>query len=107
LLDVIGRDFTMAEPTKLSVGQALDKMRGSEPPASRMTQLDAKIDTLDDEILRLRTARRRVEWDQRAASIKPDTRQANPPRFTRIKIFAIAGGVLTAILILGWIWAAL
>jgi hypothetical protein len=103
----LAEDFTMAEPTKLSVGQALDKLRGSEPPASRMTQLDAKIDTLDDEILRLRAARRRVEWDQRAASSKPDTPEAAPARFTKVKVFAIAGAILTAILVLACIWAAL
>jgi hypothetical protein len=97
----------MVEPTKLSVGQALDKLRGTEAPVSRMNQLDAKIDVLDDEIQRLRAARRRVERDQRAASIKPDIREAKPARVARMKIFGIASALLIAILILifAWTWA--
>jgi hypothetical protein len=32
----------MAEISKLSVGQALDKLRGTDAPSSKMTQLDSK-----------------------------------------------------------------
>ncbi|MGA9083522.1 MAG: hypothetical protein WB390_13800 [Pseudolabrys sp.] len=56
----------MAETTKLSVGQALDKLRGTDAPKTRITRLDEKIETLDEETRRLRAARRRLERDQRA-----------------------------------------
>jgi hypothetical protein len=62
----------MAETTKLSVGQALEKLRGTEAPKARMTQLDEKIDALDKETQRLRAARRRIERDQRDSSTKRD-----------------------------------
>jgi hypothetical protein len=55
----------MAETTKLSVGQALEKLRGKESPRSKMTQLDDKIDALDKETQRLRAARLRIERDQK------------------------------------------
>jgi len=48
----------MAETSKLSVGQALDKLRGTDAPKSKMTRLDEKIDDLDKEAQRLRTMRR-------------------------------------------------
>ena len=59
----------MAETTKLSVAQALDKLRGSDVPKSNLARLDEKIDALDQETQRLKAERRRVERDQRAASI--------------------------------------
>jgi hypothetical protein len=62
----------MAETTKLSVGQALEKLRGTDLPKSKITRLDEKIDTLDQETQRLRAARRRLERDQRAGSAKRD-----------------------------------
>jgi len=62
--------FVVAETTKLSVGQALEKLRGTEAPKSRMTRLDEKIDALDKETQRLRAARRRIERDQRDSSTK-------------------------------------
>ena len=51
----------MADTTKLSVGQALDKLRGTEAPKTKITQLDEKIDALDEEARRLKAARRRLE----------------------------------------------
>ena len=48
----------MADTTKLSAGQALDKLRGTEAPKTKMTQLDQKIDDLDKEAQRLRAMRR-------------------------------------------------
>jgi len=48
----------VAETTKLSVGQALDKLRGTEAPKTKMTRLDEKIDDLDKEAQRLRAMRR-------------------------------------------------
>ena len=59
----------MAETTKLSVGQALEKLRGKESPRSKMTQLDEKIDALDKETQRLRSARLRIERDQKKAAL--------------------------------------
>ena len=62
----------MAETTKLSVGQALDKLRGTDVPKAKMARLHEKIETLDQETQRLRAARRRIERDQRAGSAKRD-----------------------------------
>jgi hypothetical protein len=55
----------MAGTTKLDVGKALEKLRGTETPKSRMTQLDDKIDELDKETQRLKALNRRLERDQR------------------------------------------
>jgi uncharacterized small protein (DUF1192 family) len=62
----------MAKTTKLDVGKALDKLRSTDLSKSKITRLDENIDALDQEIQRLRAARRRVERDQRAASTKRD-----------------------------------
>jgi len=62
----------MAKTSKLDVGKALDKLRETDLPKSKMTRLDENIDALDQEIQRLRAARRRVERDQRAGSTKRD-----------------------------------
>jgi uncharacterized small protein (DUF1192 family) len=63
----------MAETSKLSVGKALDKLRSADAPTkSKITQLDEKIKAQDQEIERLRAARRRLEADQRAGSAKRD-----------------------------------
>jgi hypothetical protein len=62
----------MAEKSKLSVGQALEKLRGTEAPKTRMTRLDEKIDALDEETRRMKAARRRIERDQKAGSAKRD-----------------------------------
>jgi hypothetical protein len=62
----------MAETTKLSVGQALEKLRGTDAPKTKMTRLDEKIDALDEETRRLRAARRRIERDQKAGPDKKD-----------------------------------
>ena len=48
----------MAETTKLSVSQALDKLRGTDGPKSKLARLDEKIDDLDKETQRLRAMRR-------------------------------------------------
>ena len=62
----------MAETSKLSVDQALEKLRGTEAPKTRMTRLDEKIDALDEETRRMKAARRRIERDQKAGSAKRD-----------------------------------
>jgi hypothetical protein len=48
---------------KLSVDKALEKLRGSDQPKSRMTLLDEKNKALDEELRRLRAERRRLERD--------------------------------------------
>jgi len=48
---------------KLDVGTALEKLRGSDEPRSRMTILDEKNKALEEEIRRLRVERRRLERD--------------------------------------------
>ena len=58
----------MAQTTKLDVGKALDKLRGTDPPKSRLTALDEKIAEVKKETQRLRAANRRLERDQRAGS---------------------------------------
>ena len=61
----------MAETTKLSVGQALDKLRGTDAPKSKMTQLDEKISDLDKEAQRLRALRHSLKPDPRSGNTKP------------------------------------
>jgi hypothetical protein len=65
-------DLAMAGTTKLSVGKALEKLRGSEVPRSKMQRLDEKTEALEEEIRRLKTIRRRLERDQRAEVNKRD-----------------------------------
>ena len=48
---------------KLFVDKALEKLRGSDEPKSRMTLLDEKNKALDEETRRLRADRRRLERD--------------------------------------------
>ena len=56
----------MAEINKLSVGQALDKLRRPDVQSTQ-TRLDEKMDALDKDIQRMRAINRRLERDQRAA----------------------------------------
>lgn len=67
----------MAEINKLSVGQALDKLRGTDAPETKKARLDGKMDALDEEIQRLRATRRRLERDQRAAKASEDHAQGS------------------------------
>ena len=53
---------------KLSVDKALEKLRGSNEPKSRMTLLDEKSKALDEETRRLRAERGRLERDNRGPS---------------------------------------
>jgi hypothetical protein len=95
-------DHSLAETTKLSVGQALEKLRGTEAPKAKMARLDEKIDTLDEETQRLRAMRRRLERDQRAGSTGRDAQEANVRRVTKLKISGITLGIAIVILILTW-----
>jgi hypothetical protein len=92
----------MAEITKLSVGQALDKLRGTDVPESKMTRLKRKNDELDEEMQRLRATRRRLERDQRAGSPGCDAQKADARHVTRLKILGIIIGVVIVIFILAW-----
>jgi len=60
----------MAETTKLSVGQALDKLRGTETSKTKMTRVDEKIDALDKEAQRLKAMRRSLGPSKIADLIK-------------------------------------
>jgi hypothetical protein len=97
----------MAETTKLSVGQALEKLRGTDAPKAKMARLDEKIDTLDEETRRLRAMRRHLERDQRAGSIGRDAQEPDARRATKLKILGIIIGIVMVILILAWKWGLL
>jgi hypothetical protein len=97
----------VAETTKLSVGQALEKLRGADAPQAKLTRLDDKIHALDEETQRLRAMRRRLERDQRAGSTGRDTQEANVKRATKLKILWIIIGIVIVIPILVWRWGLL
>ena len=97
----------MAETTKLSVGQALEKLRGADAPQAKMTRLDDKIHALDEETQRLRAMRLRLERDQRAGSTGRDTQEASVKRATKLKILGIIIGIVIVIPILVWKWGLL
>ena len=98
----------MAEIHKLSVGQALEKLRGTDAPTTKMARLDEKIDTLDEETRRLRAMRHRIERGQRADSTGRDGHAANTGRVAKPKIlWVIIGIVILMILILAWKWRLL
>ena len=92
----------MAEINKLSVGQALDKLRGTEAPKARMTQLDDKIGALEEETRRMKEMNRRLERSQRTASTEGDAQETNVRRVTTQKITWIVIGIVFAIPILAW-----
>jgi hypothetical protein len=92
----------MAEITKLSVGQAIDKLRGTDAPKAKMARLDEKIDMLDEEAQRLRAMRRRIERDQRTGSTGRDAQEANARHVTKLKILGIIIGIVIVITILAW-----
>lgn len=58
----------MAESDKLSVGKALDKLRGTEPKKTKLTQLDDKISALDQELRQMKAENRRIARDQKAGT---------------------------------------
>ena len=97
----------MAEINKLSVGQALDKLRRPDVQ-SKETRLDEKMDTLDKEIQRMRAINRRLELDQRAAektvsdaqamNAGPDNKKGPFPILWWLAILAVVVPVLLVIL---------
>ncbi|MBX9845462.1 MAG: hypothetical protein K2Z80_27010 [Xanthobacteraceae bacterium] len=58
----------MAGTTKLDVGKALEKLRGTDSPKTRISRLDEQIDAIEKETQRLRAENRRLERDQRSGS---------------------------------------
>jgi hypothetical protein len=94
----------LAETTKLSVGQALEKLRGTDAPKAKMARLDEKIYTLDEETQRLRAMRSRIERGQRAGPTGIEAQPANVRRVTKLKIFGIIMGIIIVIPILAWKW---
>ena len=107
-MDIAGiREETMAEIIKLSVGQALEKLRGTDPPKARMARLDEKIDTLEQETQRVKAMRRRLERDQRAGQTRRDTQEANATRVTKAKQripAIIIIGLVVVVPVLVWMW---
>lgn len=100
-------DSAVAETTKLSVGQALEKLRGADAPKAKMARLDEKIDTLDQETQRLRAMKRRIERDQRAGTTEHDAQKTMVRRVTKLKILGITIGIVIVIPILAWTWGLL
>ncbi len=97
----------MAETTKLSVGQALEKLRGTDAPQAKMARLDEKIDSLDRETQRLKAMRHRIERDQRGGPTEGDAQEVNTGRGTKLKILGIAIGIAIVISVLAWEWGVL
>jgi hypothetical protein len=52
---------SMAETTKLSVEKALEKLRSSEPRASRSDKLDDEMEALKEKTRRMRAQRQRLD----------------------------------------------
>lgn len=107
IFQLIGSGLSVAETTKLSVGQALEKLRGTDTPKAKMARLDEKIHALDDETQRLRAMRRRLERDQRFVSPPCDTLEVNGKRVTKLKVLGIIIGIIIVIPILVWKWGLL
>jgi len=62
----------MAEINKLSVGKVLDKLRSNDAKNSKTSQLEKKIETIDEEIQRLRAAGRRLKRGPRTGETGRD-----------------------------------
>ena len=96
----------MAEINKLSVRQALDKLRRPDVQ-SKQTRLHEKMDALDEDMQRMRATRRRLERDQRAAEMTASDAQGmnarpgnkNGPYPIRA-VLAVVGLVLLVLIIL-------
>jgi hypothetical protein len=97
-------DFAMAEINKLSVGEALDKLRRPDGQ-SKQTRLDEKMDALDEDMQRMRAITRRIERDQRVAKTTASDAQGMNTRpgdkkgpFPILAILAVVGAVVLIIL---------
>jgi hypothetical protein len=61
LASLLPKGSIMANPTKLSVEKALQKIRESDASKSKNSGLDEKTDALNEEIERMRAQRLRLE----------------------------------------------
>jgi hypothetical protein len=95
------RGLAVADTTKLSVGTALEKLRGTEAPKAKMARLDEQIEILDEETQRLRAMRRQLGPERRASSSEPDAQTAGDSLGTKLKILIIIG-ILMVVAILAW-----
>lgn|SRR5215831_18344244 len=96
----------MAETTRLSVGKAIDKLRGTEAPVSRLEHLDEKIHAVDEETQRLRATRLSLARSKPVGSTGHDAQQANKAGPTGLKIsgIIIGLGIVIAILACWLLW---
>jgi hypothetical protein len=60
--------FAMAKTPKLSVEKALEKLRSADAPKSGNARRTEEMDTLDDEIKRMRAQRLRLDRHQRRST---------------------------------------
>jgi hypothetical protein len=95
-------DFAMAETSKLSVGQALDKLRGTEPPQGKMARLDEEIARLNQEAHRLRATRHLVERGQRTVSAEGGATGTKTGRVSKLKISGVMIAISIAIAVSAW-----
>ena len=89
----------MAEITKLSVNQALNKLRGTDVSQSRAARED---EALHEEMERLRTMKRRLQSNKPVALTDDDSQKANAGRVPKRITVAILLAVGLAISILAW-----
>lgn len=94
----------MAEITKLSVGQALEKLRGTGGPRPKMSQIDEKINALDEEVRHLRATRHRIERGQQAVSSASGAQGTNSSQDTRHTLANVALAMAIGCLTLAWLW---
>ena len=93
----------MAEINKLSVGQALDKLRRPDVQ-SKQTRFREKADALDEEMQRMRAMSRRIERDQRATETTASDAQGKNGNkkgpYLIPAVLAVVGSVLLVLIIL-------
>lgn len=97
----------MAEINKLSVGEALDKLRRTDVQ-SKETRRHEKMDALDEEIQRMKATRRRLEQDQRAAASTASGAQGNAVSSNKKgKLIWTALAIVASLLVLIILYATL
>ncbi len=89
----------MAETTRLSVGKALDKLRDTDAPEAKLTRLDAKMETLDEEIRQMRATRSRLERDQKLSSARTHAQKTTSSSVIKSKALWIVVGIAFVLLV--------
>jgi hypothetical protein len=89
----------MAEITKLSVNQALNKLRGTDVSQSRAARED---EALYEEMERLRAMKRRLQPNKPATLTSDDPQEANTARIPKRIMVGISLAVVLGISILAW-----